>query len=118
MKQKVEVFLDKDNMEFLKDFSKNLELNISQSVNRIVTEYRRLSTIEDELRRYRHDTEIERGVKVLLEIANTYLHLSGENVFIPTSQLKHPTLEKAELNVRSELAHKKQRKDNRKRIER
>lgn len=112
MKTKVEVFFDADNMEFLAERSKELDANMSQTVNRIVTEYQRLSTIEDEIKRYRHDTEIERNVKILVELANTYLYLNEGSVYIPTSQLIHPTLEKADKNVRKELAKKKQKKDN------
>lgn len=113
MKTKIEVFFDKDNIEFLAEHSKELDMNMSQTVNRIVTEYRRISIIEDEIKRYRHDTEIERNVKILVELANTYLYQIQDSIYIPTSQLMHPTLEKADKSVRKDLAKKKQRKDNR-----
>lgn len=115
MKKKIEVFFDKDNIDFLNELSQSLDLSMSQTVNRIVMEYKRLIPIEDEIKRYKNNTEIERNVKILVELMNTYLFSSEQDVYISTTQLVHPILEKADKSVRSQLAHKKQRKDNKKR---
>lgn len=113
MKNKVQGYLQDREYEYFKKFCDDRGLSVSSGLNVIISEHMDIDRYKAELKQHNYNSNMYKEILSIKEILNTYLHASNEldAVFVPTSVVKHPMLEKAENEVGKRMAEKKQRKD-------
>lgn len=113
MKNKVQGYLKDREYEYFKKFCDDRGLSVSSGLNVMVSEHMDIERYKVELKQHNYNSNMYKEILSIKEILNTYLHISesSNGIFVPTSMVKHPMLEKAEIEVGKRMAEKKQRKD-------
>lgn len=115
-KSRLDVFLDKENYNFVEVYARERDIRLSQAVNRIVGEYRLNTSREMKRKDYQKENFrsnlVEKKLDMILDVLNSQLFdMDAQYTYISMDQLQHPLLSKAQEAVDKRMARLKQIKD-------